>query len=157
VKGALDFQEDRDHLVTLTRARWTLDTASEVMRWYQLHANYLSGRFGEPRDIVAINDAFDLEPKIAALWGSYRAKLHETAVRFWVGVNSNARVRLTVNTSGVRYGVPTTEALTVEEAINAIVRMREAKESERTTRENLVRRSSSTHMRAMVPEMKKQK
>ena len=104
----------------VARARWILDSPSEVMRWYQLHTNYLGARFREPMDLVSIHDAFDLAPKMAELWGSYSAKLHEKLVRFSVGVKSNARVRLTVNTSGARYGIPTTEATTVEEAAQEI-------------------------------------
>jgi hypothetical protein len=156
VRGALDFQEDREQRVVVARARWALDTPSEVMRWYQLHANYLGARFGEPKDLVSINDDFDLTAKMAALWGSYRAKLHEKLVRFSVGVNSNARVRLTINTSGARYGIPTAETATLREAIAAIFRMREARENQRTISERLIRRLSSTQMRVGVPVSKKQ-
>jgi hypothetical protein len=150
MRGVLEFQEDRARRVVVTRARWTLDTPSEVMRWYQLHANYLGSRFGEPRDLAAINDAFDLAPKVASLWGSYRAKLHEKLVRFSVGVNSNARVRLTINTSGALYSIPTAEAATVEEAICAILAMREAKTKERTMSDSRMRKLSSTEMQAVA-------
>jgi len=158
VRGGLDFREDRGHRVVVAKARWVLDSPSEVMRWYQLHANYLGAHFGEAMDLVSINDALDLAPKVAELWGSYRAKLHEKLVRFSVGVKSSARVRLTVNTSGARYGIPTTEAATVEDAIAAILVMREAKENQRTISDRLMRRLSSTQMRAAaVPESKKQR
>jgi hypothetical protein len=157
VRGGLDFQEQREHHVVVTIARWALDRPSEVMRWYQLHASYLGARFGEPKDLVSIHEAFDVAPKMAELWGSYRAKLHEKLVRFSVGVKSNARVRLTVNTSGARYGIPTAEAATVEEAIAAILGMRQAKENQRPISERLMRRLSSTHMRAAVPVSKKQR
>lgn len=157
MKGILEFQELREHRIVVTRARWTLETPIEVMRWYQLHASYLGARFGGPSDLVAIHDALDLAPRIATLWGSYRARLHERLIRFWVGVNSNARVRLTVNTSGALHDVPTTEAATVEEAIDAIVAMREAKENERTISESRLRRLNTMPMPFVIAEPKKQR
>jgi hypothetical protein len=129
VKGTIDFRYDFDHDVVISRPRWTIDSSSEVMRWYQLHANYFGPRFKGKKDLIVVNDAFDVLPKVATLWGSYRAKLHESFVRFTVPVSNNPRVRLTTNTSGVRYSVSTNslEAATVEEAVDAILAVREAK------------------------------
>ena len=129
IKGTIDFRYEPDHDLVIARPRWTLDTPSEVMRWYQLHANYFKARFSGPRDLITVNDAFDVVPRVATLWGSYRAKLHEAFVRYSVPVNNNARVRLTTNTSGVRYSLSTVEAPSLEDAIGAILAIREAKRS----------------------------
>jgi hypothetical protein len=51
------------------------------MRWYQLHVNYFSARFHEKKDAIAIHEAFDVHPRVATLWGQYRATLLETYVR----------------------------------------------------------------------------
>jgi hypothetical protein len=139
MRGVVDFHEEPEHQVVVARARWTLDSTSEVMRWYQLHANYFSGRFVGARDLVSIHDDFDVVPKVAELWGSYRAKLHERWVRLSVGVNSNARVQAAIDTSGARYGVSTAVAATVEQAIHSILKMRETQESQRAYGENVPR------------------
>jgi hypothetical protein len=141
VKGTIDFQYDFDHDLVVAKPRWSLDTSAEVMRWYQLHASYFAGRFGSPKDLITVNDDFDVAPKVATLWGSYRAKLQERWVRSSVHVRNNARVRLTTNTSGVRYSVSSVECATVEEAIAAILAVREAKGTGRP----------SSEIRALVP------
>jgi hypothetical protein len=145
MRGTIDFRYDFDHDIVVARPRWTLDTTAEVMRWYQLHAKYFGGRFHGPKDLIVVNDDFDVAPKVATVWGSYRAKLHETLVRHAVRVNSNARVRLTTNTSGVRYSVSTLEAVSMEEAIAAILAVRELAEPPRrpSTTRPLVRESTS--------------
>jgi hypothetical protein len=157
MRGVVDFHEEAEHRVVVARARWTLDTPSEVMRWYQLHANYFSARFVGPRDLVSVHDEFDLAPRIAELWGSYRAKLHERWVRFSVGVNTNARVQLTIDTSGARYGVPTAAASSVDQAIQALLKMRETRERERVSGENLLRRFSSSQIPVASSDQKKPK
>jgi hypothetical protein len=77
-----------------------------------------------------VNDAFDVAPKVATVWGSYRAKIHQSFIRHSVRVNNNARVRLTTNTSGARYSISTLESNSVEEAIAEILAVRARTESE---------------------------
>jgi hypothetical protein len=114
------------------------------MRWYQMHAGYFGGRFQDRKDVIVINDAFDVLPKVAALWGQYRAKLHETYIRFSVRVNSNPRVRLTTNTSAARYTISALETPSLEEAIAAILGARAQAGIEPSTSAGGPRRHSST-------------
>ena len=102
VRGTIDFRHDAVNDIVVLRARWTLDTPMEVMRWYQMQAGYFGARFQERKDVIVLNDAFDVTPRVATLWGQYRARLHESYIRYSVRVGNNARVRLTTNTSGVR-------------------------------------------------------
>ena len=118
--GTIDFRHDTTNDIIVMRPRWTLETPVDVMRWYQMHAGYFGGRFQCKKDIIAQNDAFDVVPKVAALWGQYRAKLHESYIRLSVRVSSNARVRLTTNTSAARYSISALECASLEEAIVAI-------------------------------------
>jgi hypothetical protein len=126
VKGSIDFRHDTVNDIVIECPRWTLDTPIEVMRWYQVQASYFGQRFHERKDVIVLNGAFDVTPKVAALWGQYRAKLHEVYVRYSVRVNNNARVRLTTNTSAARYTISSLESDTLEEAIEAIVAARAA-------------------------------
>ncbi len=124
VKGTIDFRHDTVNDIVVTRPRWTLDSSVEVMRWYQMHASYFGARFQDRKDVIVINDAFDVLPKVAALWGQYRAKLHETYIRYSVRVNNNPRVRLSTNTSAARYTISALETPTLEAAIAAILAAR---------------------------------
>jgi hypothetical protein len=132
MKGTVDFSYDFDHDLVIARPRWTLNATADVMRWYQLHANYFGARFRAPKDLITVNDAFDVLPKVATVWGAYRAKLHDAFVRHSVRVNNNARVRLSTNTSGVRYSISTLESPSVEEAIAAILAVRATGPTERS-------------------------
>ncbi len=121
IVGTIDFRHDTVNDVVVMRPRWTLATSLDVMRWYQMQAGYFGGRFQERKDVVILNDAFDVVPQVATLWGQYRAKLHELYIRHSVRVSNNARVRLTTNTSAVRYTISAVECGTLEEAIAAIL------------------------------------
>jgi len=124
-RGTIDFRHDATSDVVIQTPRWTLDSPVEVMRWYQMQAGYFGGRFREPKDVIVVNDAFDVTPQVATLWGQYRARLHESYIRFSVRVRSNARVLLTTNTSAVRYSISAVECASVEEAVAAIRGARE--------------------------------
>jgi hypothetical protein len=125
MKGTIEFDFDPRVDVVVARPRWTLDSAPEVMRWHQLHANYFKARFRGPKDMVVVNDHFDVAQKVASLWGSYRAKLHQTVIGVSIGVNNSARVRQNTQTSGVRHSIGSLEATSVEEAIASILAIRE--------------------------------
>lgn len=124
--GTIEFRHDMVHDIVIARPRWTLDTPADVLRWYQLHVSYFTGRFREKKDVVAMHDAFDVHPKVATLWGQYRATLLGTYVRHSVRVANNARVRMTMNTSAVRYRVSAVEGSSLEDAIEIIRAAREA-------------------------------
>jgi hypothetical protein len=125
MKGTVEFDYDPRVAIVVARPRWTLDSATEVMRWHQVHANYFKARFRGPKDMVVVNDHFDVVPKVAELWGSYRAKLHQTVVGVSVCVNNSARVRQNTQTSGVRHTIGSLEAASVEEAVAAILAIRD--------------------------------
>jgi hypothetical protein len=131
MKGSIEFRYDAVNDLVIARPRWTLDSSVEVMRWYQMHANYFAGRFKDRKDLIVLQESFDVTPQVATLWGQYRARLHETYIGLSVRVNSNARVLLTTNTSAARYTISALEAASLEEAISAIRGAREARTSER--------------------------
>jgi len=147
VAGTIDFRHDVMHDIVVTRPRWKLETSVDVMRWYQMQAAYFSARFQDRKDVIVLNDAFDVAPKVAALWGQYRARLHEAFIRYSVRVSSNARVRLTTNTSAARYSISALECPTIDEAIHAILGAREATDASNaprpSVREPVLRASDS--------------
>lgn len=124
--GNIEFRHDMELDIVVSRPRWVLDSTVEVMRWYQLHVSYFSGRFREKKDVVAVHDAFDVHAKVATLWGKYRATLLDTYVRYSVRVGNNPRVRLTMNTSAARYRVSAVESPTFDEAVKTILAARAA-------------------------------
>jgi hypothetical protein len=126
VAGTIDFRHDTTNDIVVSRPRWNLETSVDVMRWYQMHASYFGARFQDKKDVIVINDAFDVAPRAATLWGQYRARLHETYIRFSVRVNNNPRVRLTTNTSAARYSISALECPSLEDAIVAILAARAA-------------------------------
>jgi hypothetical protein len=77
-------------------------------------------------DMVIVLDHFEIKPAIAVAWGVARAKIHQQSTRFTYRVHASNRVRLFVNTSGVRYDVATQEAATVADAIEGILAARRA-------------------------------
>jgi hypothetical protein len=125
-KGTIDFRHDVGSDIVIMRPRWVLDSSLEVTRWYHLASGYFAQRFGEKKDVISVHDAFDVTPQVGALWGQYRARLHEAHVRLSVRVGNNARVRLATQTSSVRYSVSALECPTVEEAIKVILETRAA-------------------------------
>jgi hypothetical protein len=129
IAGTIDFRHDAVNDIVISRPRWTLASSVDVMRWYQMHASYFGGRFQDKKDVIVVNDAFDVSPKVATLWGQYRARLHETYIRFSVRVNNNPRVRLTTNTSAARYSISALECASVEEAIAAVLGARQVNAS----------------------------
>jgi hypothetical protein len=129
IAGTIDFRHDNVNDIVISRPRWALATSVDVMRWYQMHASYFGARFTDKKDVIVVNDAFDVSPKVATLWGQYRARLHETYVRYSVRVSNNARVRLTTNTSAARYSISALECDSVDEAVAAILASRQMNET----------------------------
>jgi hypothetical protein len=131
-KGTIEFVHDAASDIVIERPRWVLNTAVEVMRWYQLQAGYFSGRFKERKDVIVVDDGFDVSHKVSTLWGQYRARLHELYIRRYVRVGGGARVQLATNTSTVRYSISSVEKPTVEEAIAFILQARKEAEPGQT-------------------------
>lgn len=124
MKGTIDFRYDDANDVVVATPRWRIETPADA-DWLDAYARYLK-RFNRRMDIVVVLDDFDIAPAVAAVWGEYRAKLHQTYTRHSMRVKASSRVRLYVNTSGARFDVPTGEAASVPDAIAAILALRAA-------------------------------
>lgn len=119
--GTLDFSYDTENDVVVVVSHWRIETEDDLEPWYQDWADYFEKNFpGRRMDLVIELTDFQLSPAIAARWGEYRARVHKNFTRFSYRVHSSARVRLFVNTSGVRFDASTCEAATIEDAIAAI-------------------------------------
>lgn len=119
MKGRIDFHFDQANDVIIATPHWKIETEEDAKEWYQAYVAFMS-RFPRKMDFVAVLDDFEIAPAIGGVWGEYRAKIHQQYTRFSYRVHSNTRVKLFVNTSGVRYNVATQEAATVEDAIEGI-------------------------------------
>jgi len=121
VKGTIDFRYDRENDVIVATPHWNLQTEEDARVWYQQYMDYLEQNFpGRRMDMVLELTDFQIAAPIAAKWGEYRARIHKAHTRYSYRVNSSSRVRLYVNTSGVRYDASTEEAASVEDGLEAI-------------------------------------
>ena len=119
MRNTIDFQYDRVNAVP----HWKIQTRDHAIEWFEQYVVYLK-QFDRKMDLVVVLDDFEIGPTIGVLWGEHRAKLHQQYTRFNYRVHSSNRVKLFVNTSGVRYDVATQEAATVEDAIEGILEAR---------------------------------
>jgi hypothetical protein len=125
MKGKIDFQHDTANDLVIAIPHWKIETEADVLEWYQQYVAFMS-RFDRKMDFVAVLDDFEIAPTIGPFWGQYRAKIHQEFTRYSYRVHSSNRVKLFVNTSGVRYNVATQEAATIEDAIEGIKAARSA-------------------------------
>jgi hypothetical protein len=130
MSGNVVFRYEAQYDLVVATPRWTLATAADVTRWYEANAAYFSGRFRDAKDVIVMNAAFDVVPRLATLWGRYRTLLQERRARLYVSVASNPRLRLTANTSSAQYGVHAFEVATFDEALEVVLapRLRETTE-----------------------------
>jgi hypothetical protein len=117
--GTIDFVFDAENDVVIARPKWTISTAEDCEVWFKEWATYLS-RFGRKVDCVIVLDDFFVDEAIAATWGEYRARLTNEYHRFSCRVHSNWSVRTYVLSSGARFGVASSEAESVEAALDHI-------------------------------------
>jgi hypothetical protein len=150
VRGTIDFQYDFHDDLVIARSRWHLDSSAEATRWYQMHARYFTSRFSRPKDLISVEEEFDVRPDVAQLWGGYFAKLHEGFVRFSVRVKKPER--LSTPPLGQRHAPSAVEAGTVEQAVAAIGLMRKG---EKKLNPSGVSRRSSASMRLLLDEAPK--
>ncbi len=129
--GKIDFRYDKESDVVIATPHWKLVTQDDVLEWYRRYDAYLK-RFKRKMDFVAVLDDFEIGPAIGVFWGEYRAKLHQQYLRIAYVVNSNSRVRLYRNTSGVKYDVVMCDAASVEDAILGIKESRRLLEEQAT-------------------------
>lgn len=125
MKGTIDFRHDSENDVVVATPHWHIQTPADAAAWVDAYTRYFK-RFNRKMDLIVVLDDFEIAPAVAAIWGEYRAKLHQTLTRPSIRVGASSRVRLYVNTSGVRFDVATGEAASVEDAIQAIRTLRAA-------------------------------
>ncbi len=121
--GTIDFRHDREHDIIIATPHWKIETEADVETWFGQYVSYLKA-FGRKMDFVVLLDDFEVTPAIGSKWGEWRARLHKEFTRFNIRVHAKRTVKLFVNTSGARFNVATSEAASVEDAIEAILEMR---------------------------------
>ena len=118
--GTIDFQYDAARDIIIATPKWHLVTKEDCETWYAQWDKYLS-RFRRKVDCVVLLSDFHVDPAIAPAWGEYRAKLNIAYFRHSYRVQADSVVKLFVKTSGVRFNAATSEAETVEAAIEGIL------------------------------------
>lgn len=123
MKGRVDFVYDRENDLILATPHWKIETREDVDAWLQQFSAYFD-KFNRRMDLIVVLDDFEIGKTIGVVWGEARARMHQRFTRFSVRVRASDRVKLFVNTSGVRYGAATEEVGTVEEALSIIKALR---------------------------------
>jgi hypothetical protein len=122
--GTIDFHHDQKHDIVIATPHWRISTEADVHAWFAQYAGYMK-TFARKMDTIVVLDDFEVDPIIGAKWGEYRAKLHKQFLRHNFRVHTARNVKLFVNTSGVRFNISTSEAASVEGAIEGILELRE--------------------------------
>jgi hypothetical protein len=123
MKGRIEFDYDQANDLVIATPRWVIETEADVAQWHDQYVSYMQP-FKRKMDMVIVLDHFEMKAAIGVAWGAARAKIHQQFTRFNYRVHATNRVKLFVNTSGVRYNVATEEAATVEDAIEGILAAR---------------------------------
>ena len=123
--GTIDFQYDSARDVLIATPKWDIVTKEDCETWYRQWESHLS-TFGRKVDCVVVLNDFHVRPAIASEWGEYRARLNNVFFRHSFRVQADAIVHLFVQTSGVRFNAATSEAESVEAAIEGILAARKA-------------------------------
>jgi len=118
--GTIDFQYDAARDIVIATPKWRLVTKEDCETWYAQWDKYLS-KFRRKVDCVVLLSDFHVDPAIAPAWGEYRAKLNIAYFRHSYRVQADSVVKLFTKTSGVRFNAATSEAETVEAAIEGIL------------------------------------
>jgi len=132
-RGTVDFRYDTSEDIVYARPRWTLETAADVTRWYEMHVRYFGTRFRLPKDMITVQDNFHVAPEVFGLWQRYCVRLQESLVRFAAYVTTNPRVDLGMAGSGMRHSAGTIETKTVAEAVSGITDLRAVVSKTRTS------------------------
>jgi len=117
--GTILFDQDKLNHIIIAKPKWNVETTEDCEIWYQQWQDYLI-KFDEKIDIVVDLNEFKVAPKIAEVWGEYRAKLNNNFFRFSYRVNPDLMTGIFIKTSGVRYHAATKEANSIASAIIAI-------------------------------------
>ncbi len=123
MKGRIDFRYDATNDIVIASPRWSIQTEEDVQVWSGQYETYFT-RFSRKMDFIVVLDEFEVATAVGSHWGVYRAKLNNEFTRFSFRVRTPKKVRLFVNTSGVRHHARTDEVATVEEAIERILAAR---------------------------------
>jgi hypothetical protein len=121
--GTIDFRYDSVNDVVIATPRWNIATKGDCETWYAQWEAHLS-KYERKVDCVVVLNDFHVDPAIASEWGEYRARLNNAHFRHSFRVQADSIVKLFVQTSGVRFNAATSEAETVEAAIEGILEAR---------------------------------
>ena len=121
--GTIDFQYDSAKDVVIATPRWRIATREDCETWYGQWAAHLSA-YKRKVDCVVVLTDFHVDAAIASEWGEYRARLNNQYFRHSFRVQADSVVKLFVKTSGVRFNAATSEAASVEAAIEGILEAR---------------------------------
>lgn len=121
--GTIDFKYDAAQDIVIATPKWKITTKEDCETWFEQWSRYLS-KFGRKVDCVVVLTDFHVSAEIASAWGEYRARLNNTYFRHSYRVEADAIVKLFVTTSGVRFNAATSEAASVEAAIEGILEAR---------------------------------
>ncbi|MBN2343202.1 MAG: hypothetical protein JXX29_04275 [Deltaproteobacteria bacterium] len=117
--GSIKFDYDKKNDITIATPHWHIVDENDCEVWYKQWIDYL--KFSSRKmDFIMVLDDFKVDSAIASVWGEYRAKINKEYIRHGYRVNPELSVSIYIKTSGIRYNAASSEAASIEDAIEAI-------------------------------------
>jgi hypothetical protein len=110
--------------VVIAEVDWTVDSEQDLAAWYDEYRTYFTTRFRRKVDLILELSKFHIHPKVATLFGEYRARvLSEFTTRSY-RVNQSKLERTYMYTSSTLHRAPANHYETLQEAIAALLKDR---------------------------------
>jgi hypothetical protein len=125
-QGRIRFAYRALYDVVIATVDWALNTEEDVLTWYEEYQRYFTSTFDRKVDVIFELANFTVSPKIAALFGEYRAKMLREFTGLTYRVHLSTTARTLMYTSSALTGAPANEFPSIEAAIAALENDRSA-------------------------------
>jgi len=122
--GKLKFQFRAEYDVVIVTVDWYIETEDDLDPWYRAYESYFCKHFKRKVDVVFDLTKFRLSPRVAQRFGEVRARLLRAYTNRSYRVNADPIVRTAMYTSNVLHGAPTNEFVSIEAALEQLLRDR---------------------------------
>src|SRR5829696_6036141 len=122
--GKLKFQFRAEHDVLIVTVDWYIETEDDLDPWYSAYESYFRKHFKRKVDVIFDLTKFRLSPRVAQPFGKVRARLLREYTNRSYRVHADPIVRTAMYTSNVLHGAPTNEFVSIEAALDQLLRDR---------------------------------
>ena len=122
--GKLKFQFRAEHDVLIVTVDWYIETEDDLDPWYSAYESYFRKHFKRKVHVIFDLTKFRLSPRVAQPFGKVRARLLREYTNRSYRVHADPIVRTAMYTSNVLHGAPTNEFVSIEAALDQLLRDR---------------------------------